>query len=220
MLTAGAAYTLTSVGREAALQAQLRKANEAFFAAEAGLSEGRERVKLITARKGNLSTYTPVMQELKEAPGVAVATGDVWYELIPSTPYTFETTSEVSSGALDNSVTVADRELRDVVGGPYRAFPNAKDISYRVFLRDDIDETPRDGKQDVNAAVWVISVGEAKVVGGGNPIRQVVQALVSFVPGTVTEGCVGQKGGCSDKSNINSTDKNNPDMSGTPKTLF
>lgn len=220
MLTAGAAYTLTAVGREAALQAQLRKANEAFFAAEAGLSEGRERVKLITARKGNLSTYTPIMQELKEATGVAVATGDVWYDLIPSTPYTFETTASVTAGAIDDSVTVADRELKDKSGSAYKAFQDGKDISYRVFLRDDIDETPRDGKKDVNAAVWVISVGEAKVVGGGNPIRQVVQALVSFVPGAVTEGCVGQKGGCSDKSNINSTDKNNPDMSKSPQTLF
>jgi len=88
MLTAGAAYTLTSVGREASLQAQLRKSNEAFFAAEAGLSEGRERARLITQRMGNISTYTPIMADLPLASGVAVSPGDVWYDLIPSTPYT------------------------------------------------------------------------------------------------------------------------------------
>jgi len=219
MLTAGAAYTLTTVGREASLQAQLRKSNEAFFAAEAGLSEGRERVRLITERMGNLSTYTPIMADLPLATGVAVAAGDVWYELLPSTPYTLQTTSEVAAGALDTGVNVADRENKDQASVKFEAWPGAKDISYRVFLRDDVDESPRDGTMDANAAVWLISVGEAAVP-GGNPIRQVVQALVSFTPGAITEGCVGQKGGCSDKSNINSVDANNPDMSGGVKKLF
>lgn len=219
MLTAGAAYTLTSVGREASLQAQLRKSNEAFFAAEAGLAEGRERVRLITQRMGNLSTYTPILADLPLASGVAVAAGDVWYELIPSTSYTLQTTAEVTAGAVDLNVSVADRENKDQAAVKFEAWPGAKDISFRVFLRDDVDESPRDGTKDVNAAVWVISVGEAAVP-GGNPIRQVVQALVSFTPGAITEGCVGQKGGCSDKSNINSTDANNPDMSGGAKKLF
>jgi hypothetical protein len=219
MLTAGAAYTLTTVGREASLQAQLRKSNEAFFAAEAGLSEGRERVRLITQRMGNLANYTPVLADLPLASGVAVATGDVWYELIASTAYTLQTTSEVTAGAVDININVADRENKDQAAVKFESWPGAKDISYRVFLRDDVDESPRDGTKDANAAVWIISVGEATVA-GGNPIRQVVQALVSFTPGAITEGCVGQKGGCSDKSNINSTDANNPDMSGTAKKLF
>ncbi|MBM4377734.1 MAG: hypothetical protein FJ086_00270 [Deltaproteobacteria bacterium] len=219
MLTAGAAYTLTSVGREASLQAQLRKSNEAFFAAEAGLSEGRERARLITQRMGNISTYTPIMADLPLASGVAVSPGDVWYDLIPSTPYTLQTTAQVTAGAVDANVSVADRENKDQASVKFEAWPGATDISFRVFLRDDVDESPRDGTKDANAAVWIISVGEAAVP-GGNPIRQVVQALVSFTPGAVTEGCVGQKGGCSDKSNINSTDANNPDMSGGAKKLF
>ena len=219
MLTAGAAYTLTTVGREASLQAQLRKSNEAFFAAEAGLSEGRERVRLIAQRMGSLSTYTPMMADLPLATGVAVAAGDVWYDLIPSSPYTMQTTSEVAAGAVDTSVSVSDRENKDKLGVKFESWPGARDISFRVFLRDDVDESPRDGTKDANAAVWIISVGEAAVP-GGNPIRHVVQALVSFTPGAISEGCVGQKGGCSDKSNINSVDANNPDMSGGAKKLF
>lgn len=207
--TAGAASTLVVIGREADLQGSTRRDAEAFFAAEAGLAEGRERVRLLAERTSNFTTYTSIMSTLTPVPGIGAA-GETWYEVLPTTSYPLSTSG--AELALDVSVATAGRELRDSAGAAFSDFPTATNVRYRVFLRDDRDETTPVATADSNGQVWLVAMGEV-VVNGGNPVRRVTQALVTYRPGSERIDCAGQKGGCADKTNAGSLDARTPTVS-------
>ncbi len=207
VLTAAAAGTLTYIGREAALQGNTRREAEAFFAAEAGLAEGRERIRLLAEADPNFTTYTNLMTALP-APAFAVAApGDTWFELIPLTPYRM---TRGANAAIDDTVTTADREVRDNAGLPYSDYPTAATVRYHVYVRDDADETVPNPLIDSNAQVWVVSIGEV-AIGTGQPVRRVTQALVNFKAGSRTVDCLGQRGGCADKTSATALDVKTPD---------
>lgn len=210
VVTTAAATALVMVGREASLQGQTRREVEAFFAAEAGLAEARERMRLLANDTPNFTTYTPVMSALPAVAGIG-ASGESWYEVIASTPYTLTTSG--STLAVDPNVSTANRELTDPDGQRFSSYPAAAAVRYRVFLRDDVDEAPADPARDTNGQVWLVAIGEVDV-GGGMPVRRVTQALISYSPGTERVDCMGQKGGCADKTSSGSLDARTPVLSG------
>lgn len=210
IVTTSVATVLVMVGREASLQEQTRREVEAFFAAEAGLAEARERMRLLADATPNFTTYTPVMSTLPEVAGIG-ANGESWYEVIAATPYRLTTTG--AELALDSTVHTSNRELTDPDGQPFADYPQAARVRYRVFLRDDVDETPANPASDTNGQVWLVAIGEVDV-GGGMPIRRVTQALVAYSPGTARVDCMGQKGGCADKTNSGSLDARTPSLAG------
>lgn len=188
MLAVAASFTI--VGREAAVQGDSRRSKQAFFAAEAGLAEARETVRILL---GTDSTYNNVIAALGAPvaePGVGAQTAaDPWYEVFPGgwQAYTLGPT------AVDTGVTNADREAVDADGDAFLDYPDQTNVSYRVFLRDDRDDT--DQASDANRQVWLIAVGQVTTA-GGRPVRAVVQALISngnAAPVT-TPGCIGR--GC------------------------
>lgn len=214
VVTLGAGATLMMVGREANLQGQTRREAEAFFAAEAGLAEGKERLRLLAQASPNFQTYTTLLSALPTQANMG-ANGEAWFELLPVTTYSL--TSGTGS-ALDPVVTTANRELRGPDGAAFQDFPTSAQVRYRVFVRDDRDELPVDALVDANAQVWIVSVGEVDV-GGGMPVRRVTQALMSFSSGTQGVDCIGQKGGCADKTNATSLDARTPDVAGGVRSL-
>lgn len=187
MLAAAASFAI--VGREAAVQGDARRSKQAFFAAEAGLAEARERVRILL---GTSSTYNDVIGALGTPvteTGVGAQTpDDPWYDVFGGwLPYT------LGANAVDTSVTTGDRETVDVDGQPFVDYPDQSNVSYRVFLRDDHDDN--DQTSDVNRQVWLIAVGQVQVP-GSRPVRAVVQALVSNAntapvnsPGCIGRGC-------------------------------
>ena len=203
------------VGQEAALQGQARREAEAFFAAEAGLAEGRERMRLLAEGTSNFTTYTTLVATLPQVPSMG-ANGETWFEVLPATDYRLTQTG--AALAIDPSVTGAGQELIDAAGRRYDDYPTANNVRYRVFLRDDADETPALDTVDSNAQVWLVSVGEVNV-GGGMPIRRVTQALITFSAGVANVDCLGQKGGCADKTNAAALDARTPDLSGGVRSL-
>ncbi len=215
VITVAAVTTLAMVGQEAALQGQARREVEAFFAAEAGLSEGRERLRLLAEGTPNFNTYTTVMAALPPVAGIG-ANGEVWFEVLPATPYRL--TTDGVAMAIDPSVTTSGQELNAVTGARFDDYPTGANVRYRVFLRDDADETPAVSTADANAQVWLVSIGEVDV-GGGMPIRRVTQALVTYSAGVASVDCLGQKGGCADKTNGTSLDARTPSITGGTRNL-
>ncbi|WP_181790767.1 hypothetical protein [Myxococcus llanfairpwllgwyngyllgogerychwyrndrobwllllantysiliogogogochensis] len=191
------------VGREADTQADARRQKEAFFAAEAGLAEGREAMRL---RLGTNETYSNVLAGLNGAIvadiGIAGAT-PAWRELLPGagagnwnylslTPATMPETEKASEG-----------------GDPYMDYPEQRNIRYRVFVRDDNDNG--DETDDENGQVWIAAVGEV-VSPQGRPTRSIVQALITNQnsPATNGPGCTSR--GCGPDNTFNNTqDQSSPD---------
>jgi hypothetical protein len=206
VVTVGAAASLNMLNRESSLQGQSRREAEAFFAAEAGLAEGKERLRLLADATPNFQTYTQLMTGLPQVAGIG-ANGETWFEVLPSTSYALTTSG--SDLAVDPSLTTAGRELRDSTGARYSGYPTNQQVRYRVFLRDDRDESTPSSTNDTNGQVWVVSIGEVDV-GQGQPVRRVTQALISYSAGTARVDCIGQKGGCADKTNAGSFDANTP----------
>lgn len=226
MLMLAVMLTLTSLKHEAEIQGEDRRARQAFFAAEAGLAEGREAARLLLgndpsftntfAKLGNLYAGAGSDGYVKEsADGFPSAANNEWYELLPLTPYTLS----VGAGlALDDTATAADQELNDLDGAAYQSFPEYRGTRYRVFLRDD-DDGDGDRKTDSNGRVWIISVGEVDTAQGGLPVRSVVQTLVQAGDqNQVVSGYV-QKGGGAEKNFLNNVDGNTPVMTGSPTIL-
>ena len=215
LLTAGAAGTLAYIGREAALSGNTRREYEAFFAAEAGLAEGRERLRLLADAPG-FATFTTVMgTTLPPAAAGIAAAGDAWFVVIPQVGYPLSRTGPTP--ALDPAIGTADRELRDR-NGLALDYPTAANVRYTVFLRDDADENPADPLTDSNSQVWLVSVGEVDI-GDGQPVRRVTQALVNHQAGSQRVDCLGQRGGCSDKTSATAIDVRSPDTSSGVRNL-
>ncbi|MGA9525545.1 MAG: hypothetical protein WBV82_29070 [Myxococcaceae bacterium] len=191
MLAAALSYNI--VGREAEVQGDSRRSKQAFFAAEAGLAEARERVRLLL---GDSATYNNVISTLAVAagePGLGLQTPeDPWFEVFPDgwQPYTL------------GEFAVADSEKVDANADPVIGFPDHATVRYRVFLRDDNDDD--DQSVDLNRRVWLVSVGEVQVP-GGRPSRAVVQALVTNTNDApiANPGCIGR--GCGPAMNFNNS---------------
>ncbi|MCP3136543.1 pilus assembly PilX N-terminal domain-containing protein [Pyxidicoccus xibeiensis] len=178
------------VSREAETQGDGRRRKEAFFAAEAGLAEGREAMRLRLAAEGNLDTYNQVIPDLGapvNEPGLGGG-GTPWYEVLPGPAAT--------GGWNQLRLTTEDMaptELASAGGTPYAEYPTQDNVRYRVFVRDDLDDA--NPSSDTNGQVWLISVGEV-MTEGGRPTRSIVQALIinenasaASGPGCVNRGC-------------------------------
>jgi hypothetical protein len=188
----GTLMSLKVVSTESDIQAASRHQREAYFAAEAGLAEARERVALMVGA-GN---YSSIMDgDL----AVAADVGAGWFDVYsapngPWVPYTLEPGSAVLASELPAGVELADQ----------------RNVRYRVFLRDDLDDTPDNRAADTNNQVWLVAVGEVTRP-GGQPTRAVVQALVTTgnASTVIASDSYGQKGGSAAKDFTNSS-------SGTP----
>jgi hypothetical protein len=197
-LTLGAITTLNLITAQSDPAGQDRRAKEAFFAAEAGLAEAREWLRLQTAAIPSPQPTNAILAGLAPATDVGDAS-DPWYQIpLGATPdawvgYALSRVADQNGAqALDPSVTTAGLELVTSTGAPYASYPDASRVTYRVFLRDD-DDGDGDPTVDTNGTVWLVAVGQVQV-GVGVPVQSVVRALVR--PGT---GAVGTGYSYSDK---------------------
>ncbi|HVP59494.1 MAG TPA: hypothetical protein VMT11_02955 [Myxococcaceae bacterium] len=197
-LTLGAITTLNLINAQSDPAGQDRRAKEAFFAAEAGLAEAREWLRLQTAAIPSPQPTNAILAELAPAADVGGGT-DPWYQVPLGTtpgawvPYRLSTAPDATGAqAIDPAVSTAGLEMVGGDGTAYLSYPDASRVVYRVFLRDDNDG---DGDQtvDSNGTVWLIAVGQVQV-GLGVPVQAVVRELVR--PGT---GAVGTGYSYSDK---------------------
>jgi hypothetical protein len=242
VVTAATLVSLRLVSQESELQGRERHSREAFFAAEAGLAEGREVLTRLLAKhstagsedsayQDKASNFTDVMLKLGTLSAAKAGfntrgevdeanfpgTGRSWYEVIPNTPYTL-----LPGTAVDPKVSIAGKEMRDVNNRPYLSFPEQRNVTYRVFVHDDEDEgafVPNDPRIDNNHAVWVVSVGEVRGTGEVVLARSVVRALVFADPvAPLNNGCLGQKiCGPIDSSMSIPTPKTDIDLSNSTK---
>ncbi len=187
----GTMMSLKVVSTESDIQAASRQQRQAYFAAEAGLAEARERVSLLVGS----GRYNDIIDDLTPANDV----GAGWYDVYntasgPWVPYTLELGTSVLASELPAGVELGEQ----------------RNVRYRVFLRDDVDETPDNRAADVNNQVWLVAVGEVTRP-NGQPTRAVVQALVTNgTASTVFTGdSYGQKGNSAAKDFTNNS-------SGTP----
>jgi Tfp pilus assembly protein PilX len=219
VVTAATLVSLRVVSQESELQGRERHSREAFFAAEAGLAEGREVLTLLlskhsayedenSAYQGKASNFTDVMLKLGTLSAAATGfnnrgevneanfpgTGRSWYEVIPNTPYTL---LPGVGQAVDPNVSTATLELRAINSKPFLSYPEQRNVTYRVFVHDDEDEgafVTNDPRIDNNHAVWVVSVGEVRGTGEVVLARSVVRALVFADPvSPLTNPCTFQK---------------------------
>ena len=198
-LTLGAITTLNLITAQSDPAGQDRRAKEAFFAAEAGLAEAREWLRLQTAAIPSPQPTNTILGMLTSATDLGDPTNDPWFQVpLGNTPGAWVsyalTRVPDSNGAqaMDPSVTTAGVELTAWDGTPYQTYPDASRVTYRVFLRDD-DDGDGNMSVDSNGQVWLVAVGQVQV-GLGVPVQAVVRALVR--PGT---GAIGTGYSYSDK---------------------
>jgi type II secretory pathway pseudopilin PulG len=207
VVTLAVMLSFSVVGREADTQSDARRQMEAFFAAEAGLAEAREVMRLRLGANDN--TYNAAITALgarvldtglgssthpyyEVLPGAA-ADGWNYYRLTPSTMASAELTSGPGTATPNQA---------------YADYPTQDNVRYRVFLRDDADDN--DFAVDINRQVWLVAVGEV-LNAKGRPTRAVVQALITNGNAQTSNGpgCVNR--GCGPDNTFNNTqDKNAP----------
>lgn len=193
-ITAAAIISLRSVATESALQAHERRGREAFFAAQAGLAEGREVVRL---RLNGANQFTTVIGALTSTSSEAGLPG-TWYNLIAWQPYALGATD--AGVGVDPAVTGANLEMNGPDGTRIDDFPTAANVRYRVFLSDD-EDGDSNRATDSNSQVWLVSVGEVEGPPGTQPHRSIVRALISAgssggsAPPCWDEGCEDNSGG-------------------------
>ena len=206
---------LSLVTTEADVQGQDRRQRVAYFAAEAGLAEGREAARMLLQ-----NTATVTLLPLFSAAGPAIndpvgfpasVPGNEWFQLLPPTSYGLASTG--AGGAFASGTASADRERTDSTGASYQGFPANRGVTYQVFLRDDNDDANQ--LADSNGKAWIISVGEvASSVAGAMPVRAVVRALVSLRGSAPSlQSYTAQQGQGSTKSGSNTSDITAPDVS-------
>jgi hypothetical protein len=216
--------SLRLLKNEAEIQGNDRRARQAFFAAEAGLAEGREAARLLL---NNDPSFTRALAKLGDLfksgsgaggyvqvsddgfDGFPSKEGNEWYVLFPWTRYEL---SKGAGAALDDNVSQANRELVDPDGAMYQSFPDHQGTRFCVFMRDD-DDGDGDHKTDANGRVWIVSVGEVSVP-QGLPVRWVVQSLVQAGDQNLTVSGYVQKGGGAEKNFLNNVDAHAPVMTG------
>ncbi len=194
-LTLGALTSLSFVTSQTDPAGQDRRAKEAFFAAEAGLAEGREWLRLETLAIPSPQPMNTILAGMTPATDVGDPAADPWYPL-PLDPsggdwvsYALATVPDpTGASAIDPGITGslnAGLELVDPNGFTYQSYPEAKQVRYRVFLRDDADDA--DPTRDSNGMVWLVSVGQVQT-GNGVPTQAVVRVLVQPGNGAVGTG--------------------------------
>lgn len=214
LVTMSVMLSYSVVGREADTQGDSRRQKEAFFAAEAGLAEGREALRL---RAGPTDeTYNAALTALRsqgltvnDEPGLGdTDSSRPWYELLRGGGDRWNYLRLVPA-----SMAAEELALRNE---PYVNYPTQEGVRYRVFVRDDADDA--DGTLDNNGRVWVISIGEV-VNPQGRPTRAVVQALVANqnLPGVASIGCTSR--GCGPDNTFNNTNDQQAPVSGVVRTI-
>jgi len=195
VVSLGTLMSLKVVSTESDVQAAARLQRQAVFAAEAGLAEARERLGLLQGDSRDYSLSMGLLP-LSTDVGDSEAT-DAWYDVFdtngsPWLAYTMEPGMAVDPSELPPNVELTEQ----------------RNVRYRVFLRDDHDESVAEDDQthDRNEQVWLVAVGEVTRP-GGQPVRAVVRALVknNGAPPTYSGEAYGQKGGDASKSFNNST---------------
>ncbi|WP_164008148.1 pilus assembly PilX N-terminal domain-containing protein [Pyxidicoccus trucidator] len=185
-ITAATLISLRAVSTESALQGHERRAREAFFAAQAGLAEGRD---LVRQRLGTETVFNGVITGLGVAYQARTGSGTAhvvetglpsdlnvpWFEVLPWTPYTLTTTP--LGMAVDADVLGANREMNGPDGVRIPDFPDSSNVRYRVFLVDDEDGSPR--TNDSNSRAWLVAVGEVTGPPGSLPHRSIVRLLIT-----------------------------------------
>ncbi|WP_426756449.1 hypothetical protein [Myxococcus sp. Y35] len=187
MVTLAVLLSYGVVSREADVQGDSRRYKEAYFAAQAGLAEAREAMRL---RLGVEETYSVALQGMAQVNEPGLEGGDrPYFEVLPGPggPGTW------NSLAI-NEADLSPAERQSPSGEAYAAFPRQENVRYRVFVRDDEDGT-QSGTIDDNKQVWLIAIGEVVGPAGSRPTRAVIQALITNEnahavnsPGTVMTG--------------------------------
>jgi hypothetical protein len=194
-ITAAAIISLRAVATESALQAHERRGREAFFAAQAGLAEGREVVRL---RLNGANTFTALIGALPSTSSEAGLPA-TWRNLIGWQPYSLGATD--AGLGVDPGVTGNNLEMNGPDGARIDDFPTASNVRYRVFISDDNDDLSDNRDSDPNNQAWIISVGEVEGPPGTQPHRSIVRALISAGtsggsgPPCWDEGCDDNSGG-------------------------
>ncbi|WP_257457013.1 hypothetical protein [Archangium lipolyticum] len=226
VVTAATLVSLRIVSQESELQGGERRTREAFFAAEAGLAEGREVLTTLLGNGANNNNFNAVMAQLGDLYSAGQGLdgvvnepdfpGNGWYEVIPQSRYSL---LAGAGQAVDPNVATPMREMRDPNGRTYISFPEQSTVFYRVFMHDDDDDkdepgNPNDGRRDdTNSSVWLVSMGEVQGKGGVVLARSVVRVLVSAgLSSQVASGYGGQKLGGSDKTSGTSLDTSPPNI--------
>ncbi|NVJ07687.1 type II secretion system protein [Myxococcus sp. AM001] len=204
MVTLAVLLSYGMVSREAEVQGDGRRYKEAYFAAQAGLAEAREAMRI---RLGVDETYTPAIQAMLalqvSEPGLNGGARP-YFEVLPG-PGGAGTWNSLAI----NEADLAPAERQSPSGEDYAAYPRQENVRYRVFLRDDEDGDPS-GALDDNKQVWLIAIGEVVGPEGSRPTRAVIQALITNenAPAVTSPGTV-MTGGGSD--NTYSTTADAPD---------
>ncbi|MFB1479337.1 hypothetical protein [Corallococcus sp. RDP092CA] len=195
VVTMAVMLSYSVVGREADTQADTRRQKQAFFAAEAGLAEGREAVRLMMDSLGedNFVFQNHLGAPVNE-PGLG-SINDPWYEVLPGPdtddPWNYY---RLKGDSLQPSEKTSGPDSLPTPNQAYSDYPDQERVRYRVFMHNDKERDVGVG-EDRNRKVWLVAVGEV-FSPGGRPTRSVVQALVVhqnqesvFSPGCVTRGC-------------------------------
>jgi len=181
--------SLAAVRSEGALQGDERRGRIAFFAAEAGLAEGREKMRILV---GADPTYTAALNSLGSFTSEAGLPTNQLFDVLPWTNYSLET-----SGA-EISIDASELQAPDGAG---ISLNTQRNVRYRVFAYDDDDG---DGSllADTNKLIWLVAVGEvASEFPGAMPVRTVIRSLIRTTAGVpTTPGYGAQKGQGSDKT--------------------
>ncbi|MBN8469769.1 hypothetical protein JYJ95_24955 [Corallococcus exiguus] len=180
LVTMAVMLSYSVVGREADSQADTRRQKQAFFAAEAGLAEGRETVRLIMANAATLSQHTIDLRAtlgapVNDIPGLGSA-AHPYFELLPP-----------GGGEVWNRYELRRSTLETAEEPPATVdYPEQRNVRYRVFVRDD-DDSEASAEVDSNQRLWVVSIAEVANP-RGRPTRAVVQALVTNTSGETLVG--------------------------------
>jgi hypothetical protein len=217
-ITLAALFSLSYVSQTNEVQGKTRRSKEAFFAAQAGLAEAKERLRILAGPSS--TSYTAAMATLGIFPTTDPAHPDPlspnneWYQIIPPSAYGLSRVSVTgANSAVDDLLSTPNREMNGPSGAQFADYPSQRNISYRVFLRDDFDEAPpaaQNETQDVNGQVWLVAIGQVTQSGGGSPLQSIVTALVAN--GTAGGGL--QNGTSQRVNNVASADSGAPNGSG------
>ncbi len=233
LITVGTLMSLTVINSEAAVVSNSRREREAFFAAQAGMAEAKEKVGALLGQDPFYGSATTgaigaLMTEFASTPatGLGDPINDPWLDVLCNpggncaagnsadrwVRYSFTRTSAGgTSTAIDDGVTTANTEMRDPNGNAFQDFPANTQVFYRVFLRDDGDDAfPF---VDANKKVWLVAVGEVRPGDGSRPVRAVMRALVTSNNNSslINTECF-QANGCPTKTSGNTMDDGTPDV--------
>jgi hypothetical protein len=86
-----------------------------------------------------------------------------------------------ANSGIDDLVSGTNKEMNGPSGIRFADYPTQRNVTYRVFLRDDFDEAPPTAQNqtvDSNGQVWLVAIGQVSQA-NGTPLQSVVTALVT-----------------------------------------